>query len=374
MKVTTLDSIIYKISSNPELVFPFRSNDNETYKESLERRLKKIQKILKEEFEKSHDDGVLLSKINDLCKSLVSIIDRYLEGHSGVAYKEIEEIFSEDGVVKNQLRHFISDLDFYNGTNGSLYRVRLSESELTEKKDMFHIPYNMRHLVKNQRYSIAGLPCLYLGSSILVCWEEMDRPDFSKMNISRFNVNTGTSFLNLAYAFRSVNGTLNDQVDNSPYDKKLAKLIFYPILMACSFKKKHKNAHFVEEYIIPSLLLQWVGSEKSGIDGIAYLSNKTYQGYEHKYGINYVFPPRDFTSDDVSFCNHLKGKLFLSKPVSWQILDSYLLNQDNEPHYAYNGVISDSEKSYFTNYKMTKFYNCEKKLALRTVSFVDSSD
>jgi hypothetical protein len=65
--------------------------------------------------------------------------------------------------------------------------------------------------------------------------------------------------------------------------------------------------------------LQWVGSEKSGIDGIAYLSNKTYQDYEHKYGINYVFPPKDFTSDDISSCNHLKDRLLLSIPASWQL-------------------------------------------------------
>lgn len=31
------------------------------------------------------------------------------------------------------------------------------------KDEMFHIPYAKRYLVGNQRYSLSGLPCLYLG-------------------------------------------------------------------------------------------------------------------------------------------------------------------------------------------------------------------
>lgn len=32
------------------------------------------------------------------------------------------------------------------------------------KDEMFHIPYDKRNLVGNQRYSLSGLPCLYLGA------------------------------------------------------------------------------------------------------------------------------------------------------------------------------------------------------------------
>ena len=33
------------------------------------------------------------------------------------------------------------------------------------KDEMFHIPYEKRNLVGNQRFSLSGLPCLYLGGS-----------------------------------------------------------------------------------------------------------------------------------------------------------------------------------------------------------------
>lgn len=50
---------------------------------------------------------------------------------------------------------------------------------------MFHIPITMRRQVGTERYSIPGYPCLYLGNSIYVCWEEMNRPLMSSCWVSR---------------------------------------------------------------------------------------------------------------------------------------------------------------------------------------------
>ena len=50
------------------------------------------------------------------------------------------------------------------------------------KDEMFHIPYEKRNLVGNQRFSLSGLPCLYLGGSSYICWEELGRKDLSSTN------------------------------------------------------------------------------------------------------------------------------------------------------------------------------------------------
>jgi hypothetical protein len=45
---------------------------------------------------------------------------------------------------------------------GFLYRVRRKVAPPLTREELFHIPYESRHLVATQRYSIPGLPCLYL--------------------------------------------------------------------------------------------------------------------------------------------------------------------------------------------------------------------
>ena len=68
-----------------------------------------------------------------------------------------------------------------------LYKARVAESNyLFSQDEMFHIPYEKRNKIGNQRFSVSGLPCLYLGSSSYICWEELGRVDFSACNFCGF--------------------------------------------------------------------------------------------------------------------------------------------------------------------------------------------
>lgn len=68
----------------------------------------------------------------------------------------------------------------------TFFRMRESSSEfLFSKEEMFHIPFEERQKTSNQRYSLTGYPCLCLGKSIYVCWEELNRPKFENANIIR---------------------------------------------------------------------------------------------------------------------------------------------------------------------------------------------
>ena len=62
---------------------------------------------------------------------------------------------------------------------------------------MFHIPFNKRGKVETQRYSAPGYPCLYLGSSVNACWEELGQPRFDDMMVSRFVVKEAFPVLDL---------------------------------------------------------------------------------------------------------------------------------------------------------------------------------
>lgn len=62
----------------------------------------------------------------------------------------------------------------------SLYRCRqVKSNEVRERLEnihdqMFHIAFNKRNLVGNCRFSVSGFPCLYLGSSIDCCEQEIE--------------------------------------------------------------------------------------------------------------------------------------------------------------------------------------------------------
>jgi hypothetical protein len=62
--------------------------------------------------------------------------------------------------------------------NRLLFRARQTDSSFDSKeiKELFHIPFNKRHLISNQRFSISGQPMLYLSNSVLSVIEELDLP------------------------------------------------------------------------------------------------------------------------------------------------------------------------------------------------------
>ena len=68
-----------------------------------------------------------------------------------------------------------------------LFRMRSQgEYKLLSRKEMFHIATDKIKFAKNYRYSLNGFPCLYLGASLYVCWEEMRRADIDHVNYVKF--------------------------------------------------------------------------------------------------------------------------------------------------------------------------------------------
>ena len=153
----------------------------------LERYLRQLQSIDDPEFpefQSALSDLVTTSRA--LATSLVQALRISLEGRVHLAYQEISKELS-----KVDWTPFCSELAepdssfslgdpfspyFYAIHHPPLYRIRSDRSEfkIPDRGDIFHVPFEKRRLVGNQRYSIAGLPCLYLRSSLWICWEELD--------------------------------------------------------------------------------------------------------------------------------------------------------------------------------------------------------
>lgn len=105
------------------------------------------------------------------------VLEEYLRGHPHGAYAELD-------AAMHPIRHHIDRLQ--SGSVGvnqvrHLYRVRHQVAPPLTREEMFHVPFELRHKVASQRYSIPGLPSLYLGGSLSACWVEMRQPVFADL-------------------------------------------------------------------------------------------------------------------------------------------------------------------------------------------------
>jgi hypothetical protein len=237
------------------------------------------------------------------------------------------------------------------------------------RADMFHVPFSARRKVGPQRFSIPGLPCLYLGSSTYICWEELDRPSLDSLCFSKVCLRAGEkiNIVNLSTTASQISTWLKlyydpTQTEATSYQTVVAaavsRAICWPLVAACSIKVLDKQAPFKPEYIISQLLLQHVTSSRS-YDGIMYRS--TMVGVEiapDEKCVNLVFPCRDFSKPD--YCEYLRSKFELTKPISWR-----LAQLSNAPI-----IITDKLRrepislipDQITYYELTQFGEFEKRI------------
>ena len=159
-----------------------------------------------------------------------------------------------------------------------LYKARKSDSYyLYCKEEMYHIPYDMRCKVGNFRFSISGMPCLYLGSSSYVCWEELGRVAFNSCNFCGYTNNVEVDIYDL---------TLPDVVKSISDVKRVC------IALACSLSAKRDDL-FKEEYIIPQCLFQALNLRhyyNHKLFGVKYISVHALNGDADCFKINLSEP------------------------------------------------------------------------------------
>lgn len=250
--------------------------------------------------------------INDLRKA-VSVIDNPLIGAEGCKMIEskIDEISDNASKIISILRKYSNDkiieakndaMELFSKMKPHLiqrysasykkvvyYRIREYNYDFKrERKELFHIPINKKHLVGTQRYSVPGYPCLYLASSPELAWLECKHPN--NFAIAKFQVpqeeNNYFKFIDFSENLTVLKNRLYSKLSNKKKDETnenclnditfyhaflLNILYVYPLRAACSVIVEHPKTKFVEEYILPQLLLLWVQNDND-FDGIRYLS------------------------------------------------------------------------------------------------------
>lgn len=253
-------------------------------------------------------------------------IKNYYNGSPYQAYESLNEALR--GEVKD-LYQVMKQVEYPIDSN--FYRIREREENYPySPKEMFHIPFELRGKVTSQRFSIPGFPSLYLGRSLYICWEELNRPQFSKIQAARLQSTRKIRLLDLTPT----------SITNPNSFEAYKYFMTFPLIACCSVKVKDYSNTFKPEYIIPQLLLQWI-RQNDQLDGIRYnsthISKRIYK-VQGEYA-NIVIPVKK--NAHTGHCKQLKsmfkmtetisaqlhqfalgGQIFLHSREHWKILDS----------------------------------------------------
>ena len=316
MTINEINKELQRLLAHPHSIY-------ETYRMFLASLFAKYYDLLKESKDDLEQYCFIASPYKDLLEEvqscsdyLLGIYDLYISGHVGDA-------------VERMRKHFTPEESMFTDEVSSLtpmYRARVNESfdETFGVKEMFHVPFENRSKIASSRFSITGYPCLYLGSTILACWEEMQKPIIDNLSVSRFLLQNGVSknVINLCwhdeldFDLKSV----DDEEHGLLQLKALRLLRRFPLMLACSVKASNPNAPFKEEYVLPQvLLLSCIDNEH--VDGIAYTSTRRDDQISSNIELhqNFVFPSQNIT--DVGYCSKLASDFQLTKGVSFMEAD-----------------------------------------------------
>ena len=256
-----------------------------------------------------------IDEIESNAKSLINVLSLYNKGKYVPASIEAFKTFD---LMKYQL------MQRYSGAyrREVYYRIRRFNDEYPfemDRKELFHIPYNKNYLVGTERYSMPGHPCLYLSSQAELCWYECGKPE--KFAISKFDIpqdednnlrfiDFSEKLMPLMYNFVC---WFNNEKDKELVRKYLLKYIYtYPLRAACSVIVEHPGSNFIEEYIIPQLLLQWVLNDDD-FDGIRYESCSSSDEVRSMGGHNIVLVTNSFDSE--GFDINLRRIIGIGEPM-----------------------------------------------------------
>lgn len=348
MIIDISDDTFKDILKDEKLYLPIRwdGNDFPTTLHSLfNHYMKKLEFLANEEDRYTPYVHVDRHEIKRVCGLIIKAVEHYLNGFPSKSYETFNRAMRVLMITpltvyqKSVMEHFEKPSNRYDDDELKLYRVTcVPDNKPYDRKRVFHTPYNMRSKVSTSRYSIAGYPSLYLGTSLELCCEEIHLnpyKDFAlaaafKLERTLEYTNTNIRVIELGVKpqdFIGLEPTNEIARRTIPHDLlketkvKSAYLLWYPLIAACSFIRTNKNDPFAAEYIIPQLLMQWVRSEMSSshqdeydqLIGIRYFSCASIKSSD--MGFNYVFPTSgQQKSAELPYCSVLTKSFKLTNP------------------------------------------------------------
>ncbi len=311
--------------------------------------IKTLETLYSDYLDSCPDD--VAQEVEKCCSLIIESVRYYLNGFPAKAYSEFKTLMEK--LMEQPLEFYIHD-------PLNLYRiVGVSDNKKYDRTRVFHTPYNLRSKVSTSRYSIAGYPSLYLGTSIDLCREEVRLNPYDKFEIASlfkldrewYHSGIRINVIELALKPQDFFNSENNEINNTQHSNRRFShdflqrkrvqstyVLWYPLIAACSYIRVNKSDPFAVEYIIPQLLMQWVRNEMQEFDkliGIRYFSCASERASD--LGFNYVFPTSGEQSPEVHFCKVLSKAFILTEPVYIHEFDSVydcenFLKKQDEKH------------------------------------------
>lgn len=301
----------------------------------------------------------IIKKSVEAIKNSLRYYDKsdYLNSH--------QEIFNVLDIIKAKVKF----VDLVNVHEYFRIRVRNKDAEF-DRKGLFHVPFNLRQYVNTSRYSLPGIPSLYLSTRPELCWYECGMPikyyagkfkivDDNKLKLIDFSI---TPF-QLASAIDF--DIHNNKVDILPLheDKLLEFLVMLPFRIASSVSVEDKNVTFIHEYVIPQIVLSWV-KNSSDFDGIRYQTVTNHREAYDWNAYNIILPIKSINTD--GYCSELAKAFHISEPKFFSIKDFFNNNAKKDKIYEMYEYI----QSELYIYGHSELYEIE-KILFSLVSVLD---
>lgn len=179
------------------------------------------------------------------------------------------------------------------------FRARAGKGQEYTSKEMLHLPYSMRGKTGNYRFSIPGVPSLYLANSSYACWLELRKPSEDDFNVSPVLVDGNLRVLNLAVMNR-------DFLELNEFEatRVHAWLKMLLIMIATSYRIKEDGRIFKSEYIISQSVM--LACKQLGLDGVAYYSRQVSDQVFARPAINLaLFAEYRYGKEYSALCDHI---------------------------------------------------------------------
>lgn len=293
-KLSWVEKIIVK-----ELYAPYVVEKDEDYYKDLSKKFSMLNKLAEE----AGADKESLAIIKNYTEKTKESIKSYYDGSISKAHRIIKNLVKGCENEKLAVNALINSDAFpgVKGTEIQFFRARLSEDAKSYKaKDMLHLPFSMRGKTGNYRFSIPGIPSLYLGNSSYACWIELGCPPDYRFNVSPVVLEGEQKIFNLAVMSR--NWLRLDELEESKVHCWLKLLV---LMMATSYTVNESGRIFKSEYIVSQSIM--LACKELGYDGVAYFSKRVSDEIFAYAAINLaLFAPYQRNKSYSSVCEHIK--------------------------------------------------------------------
>jgi hypothetical protein len=320
------------MTSNPMMIFfqklrlPLNRGEQNIYT-FLHSHFEKFDKELETLLSKQGDDRIFDQQIYRELRGRKETVHKFYRAILGTlkAYSN-GEILTAHRIFEDKMNEMQDCMPFLNLKEYRLFRIRADDEKPSYKrKELFHIPFEKTNLMRANRYSVPGFPCLYLGASaysdsgLPLCWFECNLPN--KFYWAEFEItNSAPTFLVIDFVYSPFSSPsmarwyLNQARKKAPIitTELLNFIMTYPLIAACSLIKGDKSGdYFVAEYIVPQMLLLWVQNNNI-CNGIAYPSASQSGETRESTSYNVAIPAR--LIKEQGHCSKLKKEFRVSKP------------------------------------------------------------